>query len=121
MYTLLCMIFLHIVDDYYLQGVLASMKQQNYWLKLPNYCEKYRFDYIAALIAHAFSWAFMIMLPIAFCHSFELSAVFYLVFVWNVFTHAFVDDLKANKFKINLVQDQLAHLLQIVVTFAVLV
>lgn len=120
MYTLLCMIFLHIVDDYYLQGVLASMKQRNWWFKLPNYNSKYKFDYIAALIAHAFSWAFMVMLPVAFCNSFELSPVFYIMFVWNVITHAFVDDLKANKFKINLVQDQLAHLLQIVVTFAVL-
>ena len=121
MYTLLCMIFLHIVDDYYLQGALASMKQRNWWLKLPNYNAKYRFDYIAALIAHAFSWAFMVMLPVAFCNAFELGTAFYLMFAWNVLTHAFVDDLKANKFKINLVQDQLAHLLQIVVTFAVLV
>lgn len=120
MYTLLCMIFLHIVDDYYLQGVLASMKQWKWWIKQTDYDRRYKFDYIAALIAHAFSWTFMVMLPVAFCHSFELGPVFYIMFAWNVFTHAFVDDLKANKFKINLVQDQLAHLLQIVVTFVVL-
>ena len=31
MINLLTMIFLHIVDDYYLQGVLAKMKQRKWW------------------------------------------------------------------------------------------
>ena len=32
-FMLLLMIFLHIVDDYYLQGILASMKQRGWWEK----------------------------------------------------------------------------------------
>ena len=30
---LIGMFFLHIVDDYYLQGCLAQMKQQSWWEK----------------------------------------------------------------------------------------
>ena len=60
---LLTMIFLHIVDDYYLQGILAQMKQKKFWKEqAPD--EKYKYDYIWALIMHGFSWAFMIMLPL---------------------------------------------------------
>ena len=34
MFCLLLMIFLHIIDDYKLQGILASMKQKNWWIAL---------------------------------------------------------------------------------------
>ena len=37
-------------------------------------------------------------------------------FVINGLIHMFVDNLKANKFKINLIQDQSIHLVQILVT-----
>ena len=54
---LLSMIFCHIVDDYYLQGFLASAKQKSWWEKnLPN--KLYKNDYIIALFEHAFSWTF---------------------------------------------------------------
>ena len=52
---LFAMIFCHVVDDYYLQGVLAKLKQKESW---PQDKPQYRHDYIAALAAHAFSWAF---------------------------------------------------------------
>ena len=29
--VLFAMLFCHIVDDYYLQGILASMKQKSWW------------------------------------------------------------------------------------------
>ena len=35
-FILLFMIMMHIVDDYYLQGILASMKQKSWWMKQPN-------------------------------------------------------------------------------------
>lgn len=58
---LLAMLFCHIVDDYYLQGWLASAKQKSWWKK--NAPDKlYKNDYIMALCEHAFSWTFMIML-----------------------------------------------------------
>ena len=47
---LLTMIFLHIVDDYYLQGWLASAKQKSYWEQnAPD--ELYKHDYIMALFS----------------------------------------------------------------------
>ncbi len=117
MMTLLLMIFFHIVDDYYLQGILAQMKQKKFWKEnAPD--EKYKYDYIWALIMHAFSWAFMVMLPLTFVTA--VGPLFYVVFAVNVAIHAYVDHMKANQFKINLWQDQLAHMAQIVLTFIVL-
>lgn len=115
MFTLLLMIFCHIVDDYYLQGWLASAKQKKYWQE--NAPEKlYKYDYIWALIMHSFSWAFMIMLPIAYSLSFNINIAFLIAFVVNVTFHAITDDLKANKRKINLWEDQIIHLIQIGIT-----
>ena len=113
----LTMIFLHIVDDYYLQGILAQMKQKKFWKEqAPD--ELYKYDYIWALIMHAFSWTFMIMLPLIFVS--PISSAFYVIFVVNLAVHAYVDNLKANKHKINLWQDQLIHLAQIILTFIIL-
>ena len=109
------MIFCHIADDYYLQGWLASAKQKKWWEQ--NAPDKlYRFDYIMALVCHSFSWSFMIMLPWIIYAGPSLNFALIAIPV-NVIIHAVVDDLKANKHKLNLIQDQLIHLAQIVVTF----
>lgn len=115
-FILLTMIFLHIIDDYKLQGILASMKQKKWWTSQQEYKILYKYDYIAALIEHSFSWSFMIMLPIAISLNFHIGwwAIAYII---NMAVHAFVDDLKANKFKINLVIDQSIHIVQIAVTW----
>ena len=114
---LLTMIFLHIIDDYCLQGILAQMKQKKFWKEqAPD--ELYKYDYIWALIMHAFSWTFMIMLPLIFVS--PINPAFYVIFVVNLAVHAYVDNLKANKHKINLWQDQLIHLAQIILTFIIL-
>lgn len=115
-FTILLMIFFHIVDDYYLQGILASMKQKLWWEKQEEYTDKYKYDYLVALFMHSFSWAFMIMLPIAFVHNFQIGISFVIVFGLNVIIHAMVDNLKANNFKVNLVQDQAIHMAQIIIT-----
>ena len=118
-FILLWMIFFHIVDDYYLQGWLASAKQKSYWeTNAPD--EMYKNDYIWALIMHSFSWAFMIMLPIAYFYSFSIGLPFVIIFAFNVAIHAFTDNAKANWKIINLWQDQLMHILQIVLTFVLL-
>lgn len=114
-FALLLMIFLHIVDDYYLQGVLANMKQKQWWQNNAP-ASLYRYDYIAALIMHSMSWAFMIMLPIAIKMSFDIGGLFIGVWIVNAIIHGVVDDLKANKHKINLIQDQSVHMVQIVLT-----
>jgi hypothetical protein len=108
---------MHIVDDYYLQGVLASMKQKDWWRNNPNYKDKYKNDYIWALIMHAFSWSFMIMLPPLYLFKLSFNMIEVLVlFVVNIIVHAITDDLKANMKVINLVQDQLVHIFQIILT-----
>ena len=119
LFVLLWMIFFHIVDDYYLQGWLASAKQISWWREnAPD--DLYKNDYIWALIMHSFSWAFMIMLPIAYVQDFNVETGFYILFVLNTLIHVFVDDLKANCHRINLWQDQRVHMIQIVVTFVLL-
>lgn len=116
-FILLSMLFMHIVDDYYLQGILASMKQKAWWKKQESYKDLYKYDYIAALIMHSLSWAFMVMMPIAFTMSFAITAGFAIVFAVNAAVHCIVDNLKANKMKINLVADPSIHVAQIVATF----
>ena len=119
LFVIALMIFCHIVDDYYLQGILASMKQRSWWEE--NYPQKlYRYDYIMALAVHAISWAFMIMLPVAAYMGFKPTNIFFVMLIANSVIHAIVDDLKANKHKINLIVDQCIHLVQIVVTAAVM-
>lgn len=117
--VLLAMIFCHIVDDYYLQGWLASAKQKSWWEK--NAPEKlYRNDYIMALFMHSFSWSFMIMIPlIAYLLISGIGLQEWLVIPYflNMSIHGIVDDLKANKRKINLIQDQCIRLVQIFVTW----
>ena len=117
---LLAMLFCHIVDDYYLQGWLASAKQKSWWKK--NAPDKlYKNDYIMALCEHAFSWTFMIMAPIAFYFHFQINKIFVILFIFNIFIHGFVDHLKANKKRINLIADQCIHMIQILDTFAILI
>lgn len=116
-YTILVfMLFLHIVDDYYLQGILAQMKQKSWWVdKIDNFENSmYNKDYIVALIMHGFSWSVMIMLPIIVSRGFVVDLQMFGVICLNGLLHSMVDDLKANQKKINLWQDQLIHVLQII-------
>ena len=119
---LLAMIFLHIVDDYYLQGILASMKQRAWWKEnAPD--PLYKHDYIVALMEHAFSWTFMIMLPVGIYTIFYDKSIVLIIimFLINWIIHAIVDHLKANVKVINLVTDQAIHILQIIVTWVCLI
>ena len=123
-YILLFMIFNHIIADYVLQGILATLKQKDYW---KNECMKngivfndsiYKYDYVAALFMHSFCWTFMIMLPILVVTTYTINPiVFSGVFAINLIIHYVVDDLKANYKIINLCQDQIFHMIQIFVTW----
>lgn len=116
--VLILMIFAHIIDDYYLQGILASMKQKSWWKeKAPD--KLYKYDYIVALIMHSISWSVMICLPILYVFAWQPHWAVYLLFGINVIIHAIVDDLKANKKKINLIIDQSIHLVQILITWSI--
>lgn len=120
LFIFLSMIFLHIVDDYYLQGWLASAKQKSWWEQ--NAPDKmYQHDYIWALIMHSFSWAFMTMLPVAVYLAFKVGFLFASFLALNLVVHAVADHLKANAKVINLWTDQMIHMGQIAVTFLFLV
>ena len=118
---LLCMFFFHIVDDFYLQGILAKMKQKQWWEEnAPN--ALYKHDYIIALIIHAISWSCMIMAPAILFKLPTIKLVMIIIlFIFNVITHANVDNQKANMHTINLIQDQLIHFGQIIWTWIGLV
>ena len=117
---LIFMIFAHITDDYYLQGWLASAKTKNWWEKnAPN--KLYSKDYIMALFCHSLSWSIMIFLPILIYSLYNQIDLnwFYLAIPINLIVHAIIDDLKANKFKINLIIDQSIHFIQIFITWLI--
>jgi len=109
------MLFAHIVDDYYLQGILASMKQKSWWEKnAPD--ELYKNDWTMALVEHALSWSISISIPmIIYAFYLKLNMDKFSLFllaeiVVNTYIHSIVDNFKANLHKINLIQDQLIHI-----------
>jgi hypothetical protein len=111
------MIFCHIIADFNLQGILASMKQKSWWEKQEEYSSLYKYDYIISLIIHSISWTFLIMLPLAIYYDFKISYLFIIQFILNVVLHVVIDNEKANRKTINLITDQILHLIQILITF----
>jgi hypothetical protein len=116
---LLLMILMHIVDDYYLQGILASMKQKKWWEKQEGYTSLYKNDYKMALLMHSMSWSIMILLPAIFLFNVQ-GFVLLAIFIINAFIHYVVDNEKANKLRINLMVDQTFHIMQIFITWAII-
>lgn len=119
---LISMLFCHIVDDYYLQGFLASAKQKSWWEKNnPN--PLYKNDYIIALVEHAFSWTVMINIPIViytYIFGVQINQItFIILFIINWLIHTIIDNEKANLLNINLIQDQLIHITQIILTWLI--
>lgn len=115
--VLVLMILGHLIADYPLQGWLAQAKAKSYWA---NSKPENQHDYIPALIGHAVMWGIIVCLPLMF--DFQKGGVAYLDWFWlavpvNIAVHAVVDDLKANRHKINLWHDQLFHLGQILITW----
>ena len=117
------MIFCHVVDDYYLQGWLASAKQKKWWEEnVPD--NLYKNDYKVALLVHSFSWAFSINLPVlVYALFFQLLPTiilpYFILLIANMIIHYIVDNLKANKLVINLITDQSIHLFQVLISWAV--
>lgn len=117
---LFLMILCHIIDDFVFQPVcLSNLKQKTWW---NEHCQGklYRNDYKMALFIHSLSWSIMINLPLMllYSHNDWIIAISILI---NMIIHFIVDDLKANKWKINLITDQTIHLVQIILTYLILV
>lgn len=94
-------------------------KKKKWWKRQEGYSNKYQNDYMAALVIHSYSWAFMVMLPIAIVQGFEVGTLFAWILILNASIHLLVDHVKANLMRINLVTDQFIHFIQIVLTFIV--
>ena len=117
--TLVLMLLGHLVSDYTLQGWLADGKQKSWWRKMFGGREdavpdKYKNDYVAALYCHALYWSIFI------CAPFYASPYFIVAIAFNTIAHAIIDNEKANVMSINLIQDQLLHLVQILLTFGIM-
>lgn len=108
----------HMFADYTLQGCLANLKQKAWWDKqlenVPNK-GKYRNDYRAGLVCHSLYWSLIVCLPLLMA-----GGNWYLAnAAVHGLAHYVVDDMKANKLAINLVQDQLLHMAQLLAVWAV--
>ena len=125
-YLILVGLFLHIIADYILQtSFMANTKQRKWWKD--NYPdEKYRFDWLIMLFLHSFEWTVCVMLPIALYRIFTVGtslveAILVSAFVViNTVIHMWIDDMKANQLRISLTQDQLVHIVQIIITTLIL-
>ena len=118
---LLFMILLHVIDDFVLQPIsLSNLKQKKWWEKQEGYSDKYKDDYKVALAIHSISWSIMIHIPLVIMFPSLGQLALLISFIVNAVIHYFIDDLKANKLKINLFEDQMVHFCQICTTLSVI-
>lgn len=120
LFVILFIIAMHILEDFHLQGILASMKQKSWWSDNYNMdllpFSKCKYDYVVALIVHGLEWSFFIMLPIAIYNHFQINLLFVGFFILNSIVHASLDNQKCNMMIINLIEDQIFHCIQIAAT-----
>lgn len=122
MILFILMFLAHCIDDFCLQTHwLSNGKQRTWWVQQCKSFDdsnklytKYKYDYIVALLIHAFEWSAIILLPVLFYTTNEWLLTG--LFIFNGIIHAYIDNLKANKMKINLLIDQSLHLVQIIIT-----
>ena len=115
----LFMILFHIIDDFVLQPIsLSNLKQKKWWEKQEGYSDKYKDDYKVALAIHSISWSIMIHIPLVIMFPSLGQLALLISFIVNAVIHYLIDDLKANKLKINLFEDQMVHFWQICTTLS---
>jgi hypothetical protein len=113
-------LFFHIIADYNLQGVLAQMKSVRFWKDLKERESKRKDgfkisikDWIMPMIEHSFMWSFIVHLPIIMFYSINPITIIFSIIIHTCF-HMLIDSLKANTNDINLIADQIFHMLQII-------
>ena len=114
------MLLAHFFTDFHLQGILADMKQEQWWKRQEGYNSKYKYDYLAALVIHSAEWTLWMMIPLFLLPHLDLGT-FLLLAALNIVVHSLTDNSKANYRDINLIQDQVIYLAQIAFTYAALV
>lgn len=120
----LLMVLLHFIADFTLQGWFANGKQAMWWreqcadecnMEFERRWKKYRNDYKCALIEHSLYWTLITFAPLIFFTASSWWALTLFV-TGHTVSHAWIDDRKANKLEINLIQDQIFHFIQIAAT-----
>ena len=137
--ALLFMVLMHIIEDFHVQGIMAQMKQRQWWcdtiaeyivahpslnLSGEDFSNTYN-DHKIVLLLHGFEWSMFIHAPIIVSHivyngwGFSEGFLFVMCITvcLNAIVHAIVDNLKANARSISLVCDQACHIIQVVITY----
>lgn len=126
-------LFLHVWADFYKQGWLAQSKCKSWWREqedctytnldgVKKILPLYKNDYWGILMAHSIHWSFCVMLPSVIYGVLQTSnievfgSIVLAMFVTNTVFHSIIDNLKANVTCINLLQDQIIHIMQIILT-----
>ena len=121
---LLLMFFCHLIDDFVLQDKFTYLKQKSWWEKTCRdeglSIEKYGKDYVIALFEHSLEWSIAIILPIIFILDVP-GRILLCSVVINTIIHYIVDNAKANQLRLNLIQDQLIHFIQIIISWLIMV
>lgn len=134
-FILFLMLLMHYIEDFHLQGCLANLKQKKWWGEQmtnndihSHYALEhsiYKNDYKMSLFAHSIENALFVMLPMIvdmliseFTHCMQNTWILFIPSTILIcVSHYLIDDSKANKMEINLVQDQLYHLCIILLIF----
>lgn len=114
------MVLLHLIADYTLQGCLANLKQKRWWednltrAPVPDK-DRYRHDYACGLVCHGLYWSLVVCLPLLLVGGCAYAANALI----QGLVHACIDDQKANRFSLNLIEDQALHAVQIICIWGV--
>lgn len=128
MFILFLMLLMHYIEDFHLQGCMANLKQKKWWREQMSNNDMhshyilehsiYKNDYKMGLFAHSIENALFVMLPLIidlliseFTHHLRNTWILFIPSTLLILvSHYLIDNEKANKMKINLIQDQLYHL-----------
>ena len=134
-FILFLMLLMHYIEDFHLQGCMANLKQKKWWEEQMSDNELqshyilehsiYKNDYKMGLFAHSIENAIFVMLPLIidlliseFTHNLQNTWILFIPSTILVcLSHYGIDNQKANEMKINLIQDQLYHLVIILLIF----
>lgn len=127
-FLIVACLFMHVIGDYVLQtSFMANAKQKIYWEKQFKEMQidgrNYKYDYVVILIMHSIVWTVCIMLPIVIYYwlqTWQFPTCCASIFIMNVIWHSIIDNCKANQMSINLIEDQIFHMLQIAISIVIL-
>lgn len=116
------MFLLHFFADFNLQigAGLDKFKQKKWWKdqidkeksveSMTRSLRMYRHDYLCGLVCHGLYWSLVVCLPLLLVGGCAYAANALI----QGLIHASIDHEKANKFKMNLIEDQIIHAVQII-------